>query len=82
MGVFNYNGQENTLDTGTPVKADGNQIATAGWVKDRIKENSPTGNCATGQTSSTSNSTGNTSATSNTNTSTGTSTSNADTGTS
>jgi hypothetical protein len=69
MGIFYYNGQANTLDAATPVDAIHNQIATAGWVRARISESSPTGNCATGQASNTSTTT--TTSSTSTNTSTG-----------
>jgi hypothetical protein len=65
MGVFNYNNEANTLDVATFTGAFGREIATAGWVRARISEHNPTGNCATGQTGSAS-STSSTSSTSNT----------------
>jgi hypothetical protein len=52
MGIFNYNNLSNTLDAATDSSAKDNQIATAGWVISKISAHSPTGNCATGQTSS------------------------------
>jgi hypothetical protein len=95
MGVFNYkNGSitlENAIDKHPGETANNTQIATTKWVKDRIAEHNPTGNCATGQTgsaastsstSSTSNtsSTSSTGSTSGTSTNTGTSTVRCDTG--
>jgi hypothetical protein len=57
MGIFNYNGVANTIDEDPKVDAKDREIATAAWVKARMSEISPTGNCATGQTSGTATST-------------------------